>query len=269
MLKKFKIQDFLALRGPFESRRQTPGSLGLALLLGSVFQILMLFIEHRFMKQTYYPNATEIFTFHLWFSLLLIVFSLAYAISAINIRSQKMQYFLTIVLSQNLAGISVFISMFFLIGIYDEISREVFLNLTIILLVCGVFVFLVTSIRFYILLEKGAYRKGSKRDLLRGKLEKNIAAYLPTIIASGTGLFFTLRALERSVTRLDFNVLVYVLFGIIIFLTMLFVLPEQLVILYCKFRFKSFNFDQNGNLYSVSKDAKGKQKNNRKKMARI
>ncbi|WP_280528738.1 hypothetical protein [Virgibacillus pantothenticus] len=29
---------------------------------------------------------------------------------------------------------------------------------------------------------------------------------------------------------------------------MLFVLPEQLVILYCKYRFESFNFDKDGNL---------------------
>ncbi|MEZ0119337.1 UNVERIFIED_ORG: membrane-associated HD superfamily phosphohydrolase [Heyndrickxia coagulans] len=269
MLKKLTIHDFLVLREPFESDRQDPGSLGVALLLCSFFQILMLAIEYRFMKQTYYPNAAEIFKLHLWLSVALIILSLAYVIPSKSLRRQRMQYFLSIVLSQNLAGISVFISMFFLIGIYDEISQELLLGLTKLLLICGVFVLLVTSIRFYILLVKGAYRKGSKKDLLRGKLEKNIGAYLPTLIASGTGISFIIYALSRRVTRLDFDAVVYVLFGVAIFYTMIFVLPEQLVILYCKFRFKSFNFDQNGNLYPVSKDFfKGKKKNsNRKKRA--
>ncbi|MEZ0116924.1 UNVERIFIED_ORG: hypothetical protein ABRZ91_000881 [Heyndrickxia coagulans] len=270
MLKKLTVHDFLVLREPFESDRQSPESLGVALLFAGILQILMLAIEHHFMKLTYYPNASVIFKYHLWPSIVLIILSLVYVIPSISMKSQKMQYFISIVVSQNLASVSLLISMIFLLGRYDDISFKLLQNLTKMLLLCGAFVFLVTSIRFYILLSKGAYRKGSKRDLLRGKLGKNIVAYLPTLIASGTGISLTINALVRNVTRLDLDVIAIVLFVILIINTMLFVLPEQLVILYCKYRFLSFNFDQNGNLYSVSKDTKGKKKNgNREKTAHI
>ncbi|MGG3965545.1 hypothetical protein [Heyndrickxia faecalis] len=270
MLKKLTVHDFLVLREPFESGRQSPGSLGVALILGSLLQILMLTIEHYLMKPNYYPNAAEIFKYHLCFSLVLTILSLVYVISHRNIRSQRIQYLLSIVVSHNLSTISFLILMIFLLGTVDGISPSLLQNLTKGILLCGAIVFLITSIRFYILLKKGAYRKGSKTGLLRGKLEKNIGAYLPTLIASGTGISLIIHALVRNVTRLDLDVITFVLIAVLIINTMLFVLPEQLVILYCKYRFLSFNFDQNGNLYSVSKDTKGKKKNgNRKKTAHI
>ena len=56
----------------------------------------------------------------------------------------------------------------------------------------------------------------------------------------------------------------------LLYFMMMFVLPEQLVILYCKFRFKSFNFDPDGNLYPAS-SCKGdiKKNGNKKATARI
>ncbi|MEZ0116921.1 UNVERIFIED_ORG: hypothetical protein ABRZ91_000878 [Heyndrickxia coagulans] len=270
MLKKLTIDDFLVLREPFESGRQSPGSLGIALLLGIPFQLLMLFLEHDFMKPNYYPNTAEIFKYHFWFTLVLVVLSLFYIFSHRNIGSQRIQYFLTIVVYHNISTISFLILTIFLLGTVNGISLEFVRNLTKGILLCGAIVFLITSIRFYILLKKGAYRKGSKTDLLRGKLEKNIGAYLPAIIVSMTGITLIIQALVRNVIRLDLDVITFVLIAVLIINTMLFVLPEQLVILYCKYRFLSFNFDQNGNLYSVSKDFIGKKKNsNRKKTARI
>ncbi|NCG69413.1 hypothetical protein GWJ21_16635 [Bacillus coagulans] len=269
MLKKFTIHDFLVLRGPFESGRQGPGSIGVAILLGIILQILMLAVEHHFVKLTYYPNATVIFKFHLWCSIILIILSLGFVTPSVSMSKQKIQYFVLVVIYQNLSSVSLLIILIFLLGTYDDISLKLLRDLTKILLLCGAVVFLVTSIRFYLLLSKGAFRKGSTRDLLRGKLEKSITAYLPILIVSGTGISLIINALSKSVTRLDLDTIVIVLLGILIINTMLFILPEQLVILYCKFRFKSFNFDQSGKLYSVFKDTKGKKKNNRKKTARI
>lgn len=44
------------------------------------------------------------------------------------------------------------------------------------------------------------------------------------------------------------NVIMLVIGSPLLFFTMLFILPEQLVILYCKYRFESFNFDKDGQL---------------------
>ncbi|MGY0691202.1 hypothetical protein ACW2QC_00250 [Virgibacillus sp. FSP13] len=43
MLQKLSEEDFVALRGPFESGRQSPNSLSLTLILFIFFQPLMFF----------------------------------------------------------------------------------------------------------------------------------------------------------------------------------------------------------------------------------
>ena len=48
---------------------------------------------------------------------------------------------------------------------------------------------------------------------------------------------------------IDTNSIVLLLVGPVIYYFCIFVLPEQLVLLYCKFRFESFNFDKDGNLH--------------------
>ena len=59
----------------------------------------------------------------------------------------------------------------------------------------------------------------------------------------------------------EFNVdtVLIITVGIGLFFVMLFVLPEQLVILYCKYKYKSFNFNERGYLYSIG-DQKVKRK---------
>ncbi|WP_231633256.1 hypothetical protein [Numidum massiliense] len=68
------------------------------------------------------------------------------------------------------------------------------------------------------------------------------------IIVASTGLVFVLQYLIRSSGFAELDTIIMMGMFMLIFFTMLFVLPEQLVILYCKFRFKSFNFDMDGNL---------------------
>ncbi|SIS60365.1 hypothetical protein SAMN05421787_101689 [Virgibacillus pantothenticus] len=61
-------------------------------------------------------------------------------------------------------------------------------------------------------------------------------------------MVFVIQHIIRNVIFFDLNLIIIVVVGIGVFYTMLFVLPEQLVILYCKYRFESFNFDKDGNL---------------------
>lgn len=112
----------------------------------------------------------------------------------------------------------------------------------------GLLVFLVTCVRLLILLKKGDYRVGSKKDQVRNKVESNIKSFLPIIIVVSIGLVFVLQFLVRTYGLIDVEVVILIIISILVFFAMLFVLPEQFVILYCKYRFDSFNFNNTGKL---------------------
>ncbi len=254
MFSKLKEEDFEVLRGPLELGRQSPLNLGFILLL-SIFLQAMLFALVYFMAaaSTIYPYKAEILKVHFWITLLLIVLSLIYAIPAVYKRSGKTQYLISILVTQNMSSIPFLIMALFLIGKDGEgmiASPESLLNFTYILLFIGLLVFVATCIRFYILLGKGHYRKGSKKGELRGKFE--ITSYIPSAIIAGVGVVFIIQYIVRNSAIDNSNDVILIVGGILAFFVMLFILPEQLVILYCKLRYKSFNFNIRG--YLNSKD---------------
>jgi hypothetical protein len=255
MFKKLSAEDFAVLRGPFESGRQSPSNLGGMLFLSVFLQGLMYALEYFVAADaSIYPNKVKILMIHFWVTLILIVLSIVYSIPAVYKRSQKMQYFVVILVTQNMGGVtSYFMALFFLgknIGI--QLSKEALLNFTYITLLIGLLIFIVTSIRFYILLIKGHYRKGSKKAEQRENMEYLIKSYLPVIIAGSIGLLFIIQFLVRNIKvnllTQGFEPLLVIILGPALFFTMMFVLPEQLVLLYCKYRFEGFNFYLSGDL---------------------
>ncbi|KAA0955565.1 hypothetical protein FQ087_13230 [Sporosarcina sp. ANT_H38] len=252
MSTKLTVEDFEVLRGPLESGRQSPSALAGALVLSIFLQALLFALEY-FMagNATAYPYKDEILKVHFWITAGLMVLSLIYAIPAVYKRSGKIQYLVTILVAQNLFSVSLFISALFLIALEGEgmsFTPESLLNFTYILLLIGLLVFIATSVRFYILLRNGHYRKGSKKDELRGRFETK--SYIPAAVLGGIGLVFVIQYIARTSVNTDINGMVVIVLGVLLFFVMLFILPEQLVILYCKFRFKSFNFNERGRLYN-------------------
>ncbi|WP_237342345.1 hypothetical protein [Heyndrickxia coagulans] len=251
MLKKFEERDFAILREPLESR-QSPGTLAGVLLLAIFLQLLMYYLTyHVAARNTYFPNVNLIQKYHFWVTMILVSFSTFLIIPGIMTKLQKVQYLLSIFVSQNLFGLYSLFMGLFLIGENENIREQSLIMFTNIVICIGLFIFVFTSIRFYILLKKGEYRSGSKRDNIRGNLEKNIKSHFPTILTASVGLMFIIQYLFRYVGFDDIEEMFYTVLALLIFFTMMFVLPEQLVILYCKFRFKSFNFNTNGYLNPV------------------
>ncbi|MFA9457543.1 hypothetical protein ACERJO_12340 [Halalkalibacter sp. AB-rgal2] len=117
-------------------------------------------------------------------------------------------------------------------------------SLAFVMLVVGVLVFLITCFRFYILLNRGHYRIDSSNDRLRSKFETK--SYLPTVIIFSLAFVYIMQFVFLQIDIVQVELLFIITILILIFYVMLFVLPEQLVILYCKYRFKSFNFESNG-----------------------
>lgn len=183
MLKRLSEEDFAVLRGSLESGRQSPSSLGFALILFIFFQPLIFFLTYIVAADsTIFPYEGGLFTLHLIITSALVLLSIVYAVPKIYMKGQKIQYLLITLVSQNTGGVCFYLSALFLIGADRMISQKSLLIFTCITLLFGLLVFTVTCIRFYILLGKGEYRKGSKKDKLRSKAEYDIKSFVPIII---------------------------------------------------------------------------------------
>lgn len=252
MQSKLKEEDFAVLRGPLESGRQSPSSLAGALMLTIFFHPLLYYLTYYVAAETtIYPNVEKIQTFHFWLTVALVILCTLYAIPAIYKRSQKIQYLLIILSSQNIAGFSFYLIAIFIIGDGYDITVDALMNFTEITLWLGLLVFLITCIRFYVLLKKGYYRLDSKKAKLRARFEMN--SYIPLFTIAGVGIVLLAQYVFRHYHLLNGDDWSIVITGISLFYAMICILPEQLVILYCKIRFKSFNFSRTGYLNSLKK----------------
>ncbi|WP_416151673.1 hypothetical protein ACM26V_12150 [Salipaludibacillus sp. HK11] len=249
MLNKIPEENFLALRGPLESKRQGPHSLAGIFLLVILIQALLLGLEHYIKEYSNYPFKEEVFYLHFWFSCITIVLYIIYMIPGIYMKSQKIQYLLSIIASQNIFGISFYILSLIIIGTSIISNPDRLAYFTYLTISGAILIFIATSVRLYILLKKGYYRKGSEKDKLRNKFEKK--SLIPVATVTGVLVVFMMQFLMKNVDMQDFDVIIFSTIFVLLFYTMIFILPEQLVILYCKFRFDSFNYEQNGDLKPV------------------
>lgn len=249
MLNKLSEADFAGLRGPFESERQSPANIGTILVLAIFLQALLLFLEFFIGRHTILPYSENIILIHLGLSILLALFSILFAFPSVYIKKQKSQFFISILVSQNLFGISAYLLALIALGTNESglnSNPSSILSFTIVTLIIGFFIFFITSIRFYTLLKQGQYGIDTKKSDARRKFEAK--SYVPLAIVSGVGVLFILQYLFRTFSLQNMDIMLMIVMGILIFYAMLFVLPEQLVLLYCKRRFKSFNYSKNGKL---------------------
>ncbi|AUJ26909.1 MULTISPECIES: hypothetical protein [Virgibacillus] len=246
LLDQLQEEDFAVLRKPLESGRQGPNNLGAILLLAACLQVLTFIVTYVVVAdQSYYPFKKYIFSIHLIITIVLIIFSIMYSFSKIYKKREKTQYLVTILVSQNLFGVFAYLFTIFILGSVDTTTASM-LTATIVTLILGILIFVFTCVRFYKLLRAGHYKEGSKKGEIRARFEKK--SFMPLAIFGGLGAVYLIQFLSKNFYFIHID---YIFIGILclaIFYTMLFVLPEQLVILYCKKRFESFNFDKDGNL---------------------
>lgn len=261
-LNQLDEDNFSVLRGPLESNRQSPSSLAGALLISIFLQGVPIIIA-IFILMDGWINTFILVTTIIYFSVtgVVILLSIIYSIPKVYKWGQKMQYFLSILVIQYLIFSFYLIILYFLSeellygygsSRYDTTEQEflVFIGITNII---GIAVFIMAFVRFYSLLKKGAFQIGSKREELRGKLEGSIPNLLPGSIVVGTCLSLGIGAQIKLLKLQDFELFgIFTLF-LLLFYTMMFILPEQLVILYCKRRFRGFNYNKAGVLYPSSK----------------
>ena len=253
-MERLREENLEFLKGPLESGRQIPSGLGPILFI-SVFLQALIFSLECFMvgPNTVFPYKDKIIEIHLYATVALMILSLVFAIPKVFRKFNRFQYLISILVSQNLFSVSLFICTLLLIG--EDTGREMasaekLLKVTYLILSCGLVIFIATCVRFFILLKKGHYRKGSKKDQIRGQLEKNTNSLIFPAVVFGLMIVFIVGYIVRIVPEMNVDSILIITIGIGLFFVMLFVLPEQLVILYCKYRYKSFNFNERGYLYS-------------------
>ncbi|APH03502.1 hypothetical protein [Bacillus weihaiensis] len=248
MFWRISERDFYALRIPLESGRQSPQSLGGTLFLGIFMQALFFYLIYSQVDSSHYPNIDHVYTIHLRIIISLIFLSFIYSIPYVYKRSQRIQYLISILSIQNAGAACMFIGAMIYIGEDPSLTEETLMNFTYITLAAALLLLVVTVIRFYILLVNGNYRKGSPREQIRARFETK--SYVPIVIVGSTILIYILQFLFRNDQIQSLESLFLTLLPLLIFYTMIFVLPEQLVIFYCKCRYKSFHFNKSGFLHS-------------------
>ncbi|GAE94513.1 hypothetical protein JCM21714_3675 [Gracilibacillus boraciitolerans JCM 21714] len=210
-------------------------------------QALIVFLAHIVVgDKSNFPYKDLIFVVHVIITILIIIFSVVFAIPTIYKKMESFQYLISIIISQNLFGITPYFWTLHAIG-RTEASTNSLIFATVLTLLLGIFVFILTCIRFRRLLVQGKFRKGTIKEQTRQKLEAK--SFLPLAVIGGLGVVYFIQFISNHVSRIEFNILTMGIIGLGVFYTMLFVLPEQLVILYCKKRFKSFNFNKEGKIY--------------------
>ncbi|WP_370295985.1 hypothetical protein [Rossellomorea marisflavi] len=244
MVGKLKEKDFEAIRNSALSR-QTPSNLAGAFIICIPLLWLMYFLVFYVAGDatgdvTNYPIFSEMMFICFWFTVVLTVLMIVFTFRYFYMKFQKIQYILAIVLSHALFSVSVYLAALFIIGKSDRVSEDVLMKITLISLSSMVLVVIVTIIRFIILLNKGAYRKGTAKYVQRTEHEGS--SYMTIIGVATIGLVVVL---EMIISPFGFggHQRIVIILSFLVVHIMSFVLPVQLVILYCKYRFKSFNFD--------------------------
>src|SRR5699024_6211044 len=117
--------------------------------------------------------------------------------------------------------------------------------------IVGVMIIIVGFLRFNYLLTNGKFREGSDLDLKRQTTEESATDYIRAILIIVVGIGIIALTMVKYLEVAQLDRLLIASFGILVFYYVLYKLPVQLCILYCKRRFKSFNFDTEGNIYPV------------------
>jgi hypothetical protein len=238
-------EDFALLKEPLESGRQSPNSIAFALLIAVFIQSLFYYLTYEVAAAfTIYPNIEQIQSIHFWITVIIVSISLLYAIPAIFYRSQKIQYFLVILTSLNGVASFCYLCALFLIGEGARSTEESLLTFTLITLLLALLLWVATFIRFFILLQKGYFRKRLEKDDVREKFETK--SNIPIAIIGSTVLLYIIQFVVRTANLDDLYGAFVILILFTLFYSMIFFVPHQLLILYCKFRFNSFNFDRKG-----------------------
>lgn len=267
-LDQLSEKDFLFFRIPHESGRQSPKNMKHILITSSIITILLLGLLNVFVFiDRFDPPHQVIVIISLIYNVVgvsLIGLAIAFSFKKIYQKRQKFQYLL-VALFINL----VYGPFFYIIGLYIltdptqfhhrmGISASNLILLITVTLLIGLGIFVYSYVHTMKLLQQGKFRKGTERYKKQQTNERNEPnTYIGSVAAllSGTlgnGIYLTRRYGEN----MPDDIVIFIMFGAAAIYVLMLLLPRQLVILYCKGRFKSFQFNDENELNPVGSSSR-------------
>ncbi len=251
-LDQFQEEDFGLFRLSFESGRQSPKNAAKWLLISVLTQSFMFFLL------SLAPiNHTRMFVFKqvcvsivFLFTAVLILLSIIYSIPHLYKKQEHIQYkILSLGLSNNIIVIPFFIGLFILIQ-ENNIPDFIYFLLGLLLGLLGLGL-------YYIIVRKtteaisNGYFSGPSIANHDGavKKDKEINSKLPGLIFGGTGLLLILGSSPPFVDTVDGESVFLAILFISVYFFGIHVITMNLIAIYCKERFRSFNFTEEGHLY--------------------
>jgi len=248
--------DFAYFRTSFESGRQVPNNLKKGLYFGILIHLILIYFsgyslydppESLDSVMKVFFITTTIITFAL------IIISFIYTIPAVYQKKQHVQYLVGNLSILNIGGIFMYSIAFYLIKTETNITEKYLLTL-----IClGTFLLLIflmsILIRLYRHLLAGDYRSDSETNNYKKALEKEkkTLSRLPESIIALTGLILITQSLLQNYVNMNTETIVMIVIFLLIPYVTVYSFSHALITYYCKKRFASFNFDEDGNLYPL------------------
>lgn len=258
-------EKFVGLRGPLESGRQSPNG------IGGIFPLLVIFLPvevlmcYWLIVDGWDSSISNIFFFSFMvFCFLFFILSIIFSFKKVFMKYQKVQYALSAIAMQQVIIFFTAFSFFMLAedNIWNASGHDVeaaynkyvlFLLFTIVI---GIGIIIYSLYLYYKKIEEGEYEEGAYLTELRedaeegdGSATENMLKVMYTFwginaVVFGLIILFTFK-------ESDLETIGIVTLCITLAYTMFYILAEQLILLYCKWRFKSFNFDEEEELYPL------------------
>ncbi|WP_053072425.1 hypothetical protein [Rossellomorea marisflavi] len=245
MLRDVPESHFYVLKGPFESGRQSPAALTPSMIVSVFISWLLYFLTYTLMGgSSAFPAIELVKEAHFYITILLSILCLIASVPSFYKKYQKAQYAISIFAIQFLFGICLYLISMMFIGTQQGVTEGNMKTLLLLTIGVGVLLLAVTVIRFFRLLKNGEYKYGSAKWKSRMNLE--LKSNVPLAIVIGVSIVLILQYIIRNFNADSLEFYIIALMPLALFYMMLFILPEQLVLLYCKKRFTSFNFEADG-----------------------
>lgn len=251
---RLKEADFQLFRIPFESKRQSPDNFR-KVVYGMLFaQAFPLFFNYLMLTE----NTDRLGVFLIVLIILSCILSIIWTILAliftrrkVYVKRQVTQYLITSMLAFDFMMVTMFVNGVSVLAVTSDISEKSlkFLVVATIVLILAVFFNVLSWLTRSI--QKGDYRLDSDKHDYRelSTKERQIPRTVSKAIGPTVGTLYILHFIWYNVTSISFSAVLAVTISLLIPYLAAYAFCFTIVNYYCKKRFKSFNFDENGELY--------------------
>lgn len=255
-LDRLEEEDFALFRISFESGRQTLDNLRNVLILGIFGQLLFSVGIFAAADPTMHPgyNKAVLLTIQYILTFMLILLSIIYAIPAVYNKRQQGQLIVGSLLLLNFLAISPYFAALFMLVRTVELTERSFIILAVCIFLLGIAYLIAILVRLQRSIENGDFRKESKKHNYKEVSEREYSTLskLPELIIAGMGFLFIFNFLLEGLLRGDIENLILVVLFFSVFFMGMYLFAHSIISIYCKGRFASFNFDENGKLQPLN-----------------